>query len=437
MGSEPESYQVHISSFFINERQLVAQHTIVSVLIEWVVSSSIIAKMLGLLCRQQLIKYEQLNRPETVYKSGRYFGHGQWKKLTITFPLSRLLFISTADFSDGFPLITYVQVTLDTNTLLSSMVEQARLVVFKAVARATALPSSNVFNSKRSTEPAPLSQFNSSLSLVQAEQLSVSERKAHASAQRLSDLLHGRKIEGTQRGAKDDQGNHHQEEHTLGKSRKNRSVTWNSPVEEPKSDSSNLPVAKRRKLMPQEPSMTRSNKSFGRPELGVFESVRNATFAEFGHMHTHSNVPNFVNGRLQVSNAHHQPSRVAMAGFGEMSQSNANFRNARRTAQSMVNLQHNSNSRFATSGNGMSLSRSNLFGLSRRPAASQVGAERRPCSNEDLSRNTERRQSPASSSKVSLPQTPTELEFSLLSHTGGNQGGNGRQEKDNGSNIQW
>ena len=65
------------------------------------------------------------------------------------------------------PGLMRVDIRLDTASLLESMVEQARLVVFKAVARATSINTDSLTkpNVKVANQPGNLSTFNSALNL--------------------------------------------------------------------------------------------------------------------------------------------------------------------------------------------------------------------------------------------------------------------------------
>jgi hypothetical protein len=160
------------------------------------------------------------------------------------------------------------------------MIEQARLAVFKAVARATNVtdrPTTPLTSAP--VEPAPLSGFSSSLSIVDTT-LSVTKDapsqpqstqllKAQSSAVRLSNILHG----------KSDEAEKGTSNTSLTKTRKNRSVKWNSPMEIPSRDVANFPTPKRQRVGK---AQLRSTKSFGRPHAEHGSGPRNATFGEFG-----------------------------------------------------------------------------------------------------------------------------------------------------------
>lgn len=165
-----------------------------------------------------------------------------------------------------------MDVRLDTGALLESMVEQARLVVFKAVARATSVSDQTTIPSASApAEAAALSGFSSSLSIAEDtmnEPQSAHLLKARSSALRLTNILHGKSDEADKDIAT-----------PLSKTRKNRSVKWNSPMEFPSRDGPNIPTPKRQRMVK---SQLRSTKSFGRPHAETGSGPRNATFGEFG-----------------------------------------------------------------------------------------------------------------------------------------------------------
>ena len=165
------------------------------------------------------------------------------------------------------------------------MVEQARLIVFKAVARATSLPATatglgHIVASKGPPSPintqngvASLSGgFGSALNLKASQQSSGLPRQNNSSL-RMSSI------------GKDSSSN-------LGSKRKQRSVTWNQPIEDHDSSKRQTGVIK--------PSMMRSTKSFGKPDASLFESSKNATFGDFGRLNKSNHLPQFVDGKLQV-----------------------------------------------------------------------------------------------------------------------------------------
>ena len=179
---------------------------------------------------------------------------------------------------------------LDTGVLLESMIEQARLAVFKAVARATsvapahipAVPARSFLQPTSSLAGVGASLLNTSSgdslssmdsssgdSIGQAQML-----KARSSALRLSNVLRG----------KTDETDSQTSSSPLSKTRKNRSVRWDHPMQTPSRDSSNFPSAKRQRMV-QSQARLRSTKSFGRPHADHGSGPRNATFGDFGSSH--------------------------------------------------------------------------------------------------------------------------------------------------------
>jgi hypothetical protein len=190
------------------------------------------------------------------------------------------LFIAGIFAKDGTTGVTRVDVRLDTGALLESMIEQARLAVFKAVARATSVTDRETIPlTSAPAEPATLSGFSSSLSIADttptiaedapSQPQSTELLKARSSALRLSNILHG----------KSDVADNEMTNTPLSKTRKNRSVKWNSPMEIPSIDVANFPTPKRQRKVT---AQLRSTKSFGRPHAVHGSGPRNATFGEFG-----------------------------------------------------------------------------------------------------------------------------------------------------------
>jgi hypothetical protein len=179
------------------------------------------------------------------------------------------------------PGIVKIEVNLDTAVLLDSMVEQARLVVFKAVARVTAIDVDKTKMPTQQQTPTvissntSLSGFSSVLNLS-AEMASQSPKlqKAQSSALRLNSILQGKSTLTT--------NVLHDPEHSLDQARKSRSVQWEKPVDPPKSDAATKQIAKRQRMV-QSQARLRSMKSFGRPHAEPGNSEpKNATFGDFG-----------------------------------------------------------------------------------------------------------------------------------------------------------
>jgi len=178
-----------------------------------------------------------------------------------------------------------VQLRVDTGVLLKSMVDQARIVVLKAVATATntsvkELPTATA-SAKREEEnekalaatTEALGSFRSALKLSRTE-ADPRLQKARTSALRLNRALHGKRTNNLPPGP------------TLGM-RKSRSVAvkWDHPGTLHTTPRLNATLAPQ----PKKPnyndtaSKLKSFKSFGRPHAGDFGSgPRNATFGEYG-----------------------------------------------------------------------------------------------------------------------------------------------------------
>ena len=183
---------------------------------------------------------------------------------------------------DGLGMgLVKVDVLLDTGVMLESMVQQARMIVFKAVAKATSAtdasqPDSN--GESRQVDPrqplaTTLAGFSSALNISSgasedSHQPAHRLHKARSSALKLNNVLQG--DGGQQNGS------------ALAKTRKSRSVQWDHHVDLPKVKSAALPSSKRQRVAHPTARLT-GFKSFGRPHAGDFGSgPRNATFGDFG-----------------------------------------------------------------------------------------------------------------------------------------------------------
>ena len=184
-----------------------------------------------------------------------------------------------------------VDIALDTGVMLDSMVQQARMVVFKAVAKATSSgqlpsldadmdPSGSRTSSGKSEVTPTLSGFSSALNLSShkapnpGEQKlahSLMQQKSRASALKLNSVLQGSSA------SKQASGNA-----TFSKGKKTKSVQWDRNAIMPKTKPAANPSPKRQRLSNTEAKL-RSFKSFGRAHAGDFGSgPRNATFGDFG-----------------------------------------------------------------------------------------------------------------------------------------------------------
>lgn len=181
-----------------------------------------------------------------------------------------------------------VDVRLDVKALLTNMVEQARLVVFHAVASATKttvpahsngpspeeeVVSQPVMQDSSIASAKSLAGFRSALSLSQSDaEKSPRLQKAQASALRLNSVLHGK--------AQDREPNE-TAQNLLGQ-RKSRSIKWDTPLQLPKLNAALAPSPKKSRRA-ETAARLKSFKSFGRPHGGDFGSgPRNATFGEYG-----------------------------------------------------------------------------------------------------------------------------------------------------------
>ena len=182
----------------------------------------------------------------------------------------------SASFHKDSNKLTYFDCKIDANSLVSDMIAQARLVVLKTVALAT---STNISSFPKSINmEQSLSQFGSSLNLSNKQTENISDTQAHqqhvsvessthmlqpvASALRLPSRGSGGRLK-----------------------KRDRSVTWDSSVNDLQKNHS---IFKKPKIG--STSLKRSIKSFGKPNSDHFESAKNATFAEFGHL---TQNPNF------------------------------------------------------------------------------------------------------------------------------------------------
>ena len=165
--------------------------------------------------------------------------------------------------------------------MLDSMVQQARMVVFKAVAKATSATETLQLDTKAEAMNKPdlgltpsLSGFSSALNISSGgpegtEKPAQKLQKSRASALKLNSVLQGDSRQPAMNPS-------------LDKAKKTKSVQWDHRMDLPKVKSSSNPSPKRQRLSSTEARL-RSFKSFGRPHAGDFGSgPRNATFGDFG-----------------------------------------------------------------------------------------------------------------------------------------------------------
>jgi hypothetical protein len=169
------------------------------------------------------------------------------------------------------------------------MVQQARMVVFKAVAKATSVSDGIALDRSVGADPklasSQLSGFSSALNLSSggmkasavSTQSSVPEgpfkpahrlQKAKSSAMKLGNILASAPPSGANA--------------SFDKTKKNLSVQWDNRTDINKTKVNSTPSPKRQKMGVQTARLT-SFKSFGRPHAGDFGSgPKNATFGDFG-----------------------------------------------------------------------------------------------------------------------------------------------------------
>jgi hypothetical protein len=211
------------------------------------------------------------------------------KILTPFVPKTQGNFEQSLGECDGLGLIK-VDIRLDTGAMLDSMVQQARMIVFKAVAKATSKAETFTPEGKSAaietiseealaaTPSNTLLGFSSALNISSgpgsgflAGQHEPSHRlqKARSSALKLNSVLQGVAVKPCFNTAFD-------------KARKARSVQWDQRTDILKVKPTGTPSPKRQRVTDASARL-RSFKSFGRPHAGDFGSgPKNATFGDFG-----------------------------------------------------------------------------------------------------------------------------------------------------------
>lgn len=167
-----------------------------------------------------------------------------------------------------------MDVRLDAKTFLASMVDQARLAVFRTVAKVTTGDSKPAaINPPSKPVPPPVAQisggFSNTLRLTPAAASnSPLLEKARSSALRLNSVL---------------QGNIADRSDNSAGIRKQRSVQWDMPMDLPSIKKTTSPPSPKKPRMAQTQCRLKSFKSFGRPHAEDSNSgPRNATFANYG-----------------------------------------------------------------------------------------------------------------------------------------------------------
>jgi hypothetical protein len=183
-----------------------------------------------------------------------------------------------------------VDVQLDTGAMLDAMVQQARMIVFKAVAKATSKAESvdpegksasidTISEEELAAAPSnTLSGFSSALNISSGPRSGLTAgphepshrlQKARSSALKLNSVLQGAAVKPSFNAAFD-------------KARKARSVQWDHKTDIVNVKPTGTPSPKRQRVTDASARL-RSFKSFGRPHAGDFGSgPKNATFGDFG-----------------------------------------------------------------------------------------------------------------------------------------------------------
>lgn len=225
----------------------------------------------------------------------------QSKKCTVTLRAPGTVsanFDRTADQAIGMGLKT-VDIRLDTGTLLESMVKEARMVVFNAVAKATSTSNSMSIDSDlkisdptRLNAPSQLSEFSSALKLSASssgkaasgggggQQSATNEGVHRPSHRNLKAKSSSLKLGNVLSTAAPISSTTDQHALSIDKMKKSRSVQFDGRVDL-KAKPAAIPVPKRQKMA--STARLTSFKSFGRPHAGDFGSgPKNATFGDFG-----------------------------------------------------------------------------------------------------------------------------------------------------------
>jgi len=225
----------------------------------------------------------------------------QSKKCTVTLRAPGTVsanFDRTADQAIGMGLKT-VDIRLDTGTLLESMVKEARMVVFNAVAKATSTSNSMSIDSDlkisdptRLNAPSQLSEFSSALKLSASssgkaasgggggQQSATNEGVHRPSHRNLKAKSSSLKLGNVLSTAAPISSTTDQHALSIDKMKKSRSVQFDGHVDL-KAKPAAIPTPKRLKMA--STARLTSFKSFGRPHAGDFGSgPKNATFGDFG-----------------------------------------------------------------------------------------------------------------------------------------------------------
>ena len=225
-------------------------------------------------------------------------------------------YLRTGNFANDDPkALAKVDIQLDAGTMLSSMVDQARIAVFKTVAKVT----TGVVNpgAPKPTKPAPapkasISQlpggFSSSLRLSASSATgSPALAKARSSALRLNSVLQG--------------GAGGKTESPSG-IRKQRSVQFDMPM--PSTSKGMEPSSSKKPRVAQTANRLKSFKSFGRPHAEDSSGgPRNATFGNFGRQQIWGRDGKLANHPMPVNSLEKQ--RIEQMGEKVTGSVNATF----------------------------------------------------------------------------------------------------------------
>eukprot|EP00551_Chaetoceros_affinis_P008281 CAMPEP_0203668516 /NCGR_PEP_ID=MMETSP0090-20130426/5126_1 /ASSEMBLY_ACC=CAM_ASM_001088 /TAXON_ID=426623 /ORGANISM="Chaetoceros affinis, Strain CCMP159" /LENGTH=811 /DNA_ID=CAMNT_0050532975 /DNA_START=269 /DNA_END=2704 /DNA_ORIENTATION=+ len=360
-----------------------------------------------------------------------------------------------AAFHNDSDLLTYFQCQIDTNSLVTDMIAQARLVALKAVAKATTCNPNHLRN--RIETEQTLSQFGSSLNLstvgvggamggasVVDSSMTMATMATNTSSASAREESNGifpsmnssiSGSSGSQRNlkwckntkptkvSKESVGN-------LTGTKRTRSVTWDNSVNDLTRVQSVLKKPKRLN------SLKRSIVSFGKPNSGFFQSAKNATFAEFGNLTKNPNVARVcpISGRIDAAPKPHQ-STMNLSARHSLSMGknlNASF-TPNQPSQSPSLLSSSTGIGTPTLLSSHALLRKPTFTELARSAKYSQDRPRRP-ENSLLSLTNK---GLSFSAHNNLKRTPTQLEDLLIKRTRGSEFNRNSSGGSGGGNANW
>ena len=300
----------------------------------------------------------------------------------------------TAIFSESETLISFAEVKIDTNTLIGLMVKQARLLAFQAVSRATTVtkeaskPTSNRFSSlslfdnvqnEKKRSRSSNSAFTSPEDVGNLSTISISPSvSSNASRGKLS----AEKIAPSLRG----QG-------SFASKKASKSVQWDTSTHT--LDWGPRDRKRLRKPMLSGPVLKRSAISFGKPDADIFESSRNATFGEFGHVKQSPHVRQKKSGSRQSAPNSYLPHLLQRKRVSSNIGSSSNFGDSMNAQFGLAKSKYGSGSLKSKMPSFQDLSRSAVYSVAP-PSASCLSSYQKL-------------------SNASLARTPTQLESLYLS----------------------